>query len=362
MSSRKFRCELCVQTFSVSDLRMRNDEHLCVKCYHDKNAVAGGRQRPSRSQKARCERCCNEFYRKYMILKNDEHLCEPCADKTGMCWFACAIIGSDAKMMKAIRTKFKAEGEADRLGKIVIPKQRVAARSKSRWRAVDAENNPIIIQDWRTGKQAFADITADDHESALADAIKLYDNTEVEITETKRVRKSIDKKRQTINQTKIVGMKRIEVSDVVQIKEGGEAKIRNTRAMPGYLLVQCENDVDLLLLIKEVKGVYSVLPFNETMSYEQYEKAAEKGDVPRPAVVSDRQVERVAMDPKTLPIVINYKPQEKVRIVSGMYASVGEAEVIAVLGTHENPLIRCRIQFMGRPLETNINHVDVRKL
>jgi len=359
--STEFRCESCNELFPSTRLRFdrKSEQYLCTfKCYADYTRAP----RVSRSTKARCEHCDREVDRKYMTEKNAEHLCVSCASKTGLCWFACAVVGNETKITKAIRDRFTADNVRTKLGKIVIPKVREAKRSKDRYEVLDLKGEPIQVTDWRSGKLGPAIISADSEEQALHEAVRSFDGREEAVTETKRVRKTIDKKRQTIDQTRIVGMRKVEVGSVRLVKQGGELKIGNTKAMPGYLLVQVENDHDLLMLLKQVKGIYSVLPFTEKADFEKYQKLEEEGEVPKPAVVNDEQVEKFAVNPKTLPVPTNVAIGDEVKIVSGMYASSERGYVVGIVGTNVVPLVRVRIVLMGRPVETNVSIADVRKV
>lgn len=362
--SKQSRCELCFRLTAPSQLKDMSGDLLCPKCRKDTKATEAPRAMPHNALKARCEKCLKMCFRKYMTTLDNEHVCEVCAAKSSFCWFACAIVGNDDKTRKAIRTKFAAEGQLHRLGKIIIPKMKETRRTKARWRCLDENGEPIKLHDHYTGRETFADVSTNDPydgEGAMAEAIKTFEGREVDVTETRRVRKTIDRKRQTIDQIHIVGKRRIHVADVQLISEGQKVLVQNRKAMPGYLLVSCDNDQNLLRLLKQVKGVYSVLPFTEKMDYEDYVKAEEEGDLPAPHIVSDHEVEKFATDPKQLPITLNYAVGDKVKIVSGVYAQSGEFYVKQILGTPSSPLIRIETKLLGQPIEINVPHTDVRK-
>jgi transcription antitermination factor NusG len=388
------RCESCLQPNATYLMKSFLSERLCPFCFNRKKN--GGPQPQvvyvpsSEANKARCEGCLLVKLVQNMTLVDGQHVCAGCAKGLSKKWFAVAVSGSDNKVKANIRKRFQAPHLVGKLGRVVIPKHKQARTTKDRWE-VYADERLLGV------------VSAADHDQAMYEARlkferprkkSVYKPEDAQAGAMSEVRKEKHGRRvyyaaydadgkmlgrvtghknqevATVALTAMYGPKEKVnknpresvteyhvVTDVKLAVHGGRTVVQNQRAMPGYLLVECEADDCVFKEIKDVSGVYSLLPFWEDMKYDDLEE----GEVVQGATsLSKAEVDGWVKRPEDKPVALAYAVGDEVTLGDGPMKGT-KVKVVAITGHVMAPEVKVSATILGREVEIKVKHTEVRK-
>jgi transcription antitermination factor NusG len=144
------------------------------------------------------------------------------------------------------------------------------------------------------------------------------------------------------------------VFDVRRVKEGGEKKVRNRKSMKGYLLVQCKQSDHIFSAMKEIKGVYAVLPFTEKITIEEIEKY---GLPDYPSSLTWEEQQKFTVDPKQKPMLQTYNVGDEIDIVAGPFSGQ-RSKVERVLPEDR---VTCYAEMLGKKISVAVHFAEIRK-
>jgi transcription antitermination factor NusG len=345
---------------------------------------------------ARCDRCNELFREKQLVRLIDASVCEGCVGseyepaKGTMRWFAVSTAGSDHMVAKRIRERRLAADGRQCVGRVVIPRETRAKLTRGKYAVISVEGRTIGY------------VYADEADEALFEARRKFHlkpkgaykpafGAPEPLTGVRKVRegrrvvyeamsgakvlgrlsgmKSPKQAAETAdrlyNKPQVVGprqevTRREEVSHVELVEAGGETRVKSGRSMPGYLLVEAEDDELVVRSLRHVPGVVAVLPYDPPLLRKlpdkgrAVKKAPTERDLKRlagqtdeegttkwkPTAVPDEEV-NVIRQPRVA--VVNVKPGDKVRIAGGPFKGV----VALVKSVGED--ITGEITILGRP-------------
>ena len=406
------RCESCFRVFATEQMTTVSNDRVCrltCEAIRREQLKTAKQKRPSAKSPliakpepsvsgalSRCERCNTLHRTALMTYVNELHLCQKCARPTKQ-WYAVAISGSDAKVRKSIKTKLDADGLANQLGRILIPKARSMKVTQDRYNVLDNQNKVIgqvsavdpdealfkakaqfgqskkrtlykpeptglltldkIVRTKEGRRVVYLAIAkVENGEKILG---KVFDPKESRARETiERLYGAKDEKRTNPRETNIDPT---DVKEVQLAKQGGRKMFQNAKSMPGYLLVECFDDDRVFTSIRKARGVYSMMPYPDPITFEQYERAEDNTDLPpRPAPLAESEVERMTATPESKPAVLNYEIGDQVRVTSGSFAN-SNAIVRDIKGSAIEPIIVVEVTIMQRPIKIEVPHTQIRK-
>jgi transcription antitermination factor NusG len=362
------RCEVCFRLYPFSDLSETQGYATCPTCAE---YVSGSTTQTKMS---------------YDVQEPETPA------PTGMPWFAVAVYGSDNKVRNNIRKRVQGHGLSGMMGRIVIPKTRETKTTKKSWEVIGEDDRVL------------GHVGGEDHEEALWNAkqkwekVKTkgvykpdpvqddpFDRVEVQREKRRNVYVAVSKSGRVMGRIQARSPKRAvetatalyasdkpkrgagpraqvllrqEVYDVRLVKSGGKTLTQNVRAMPGYLLVQCEVSDVLFHCINTTPGVGHMLPYTQPMTYDDIED----GDVPPlPTNLADHEIERLVSGVALQQQTADLKPGDRVKIVSGPYEG-GESTIKRVTGDPTNPKITLTVKIFGRDCDATVTHAQVRKM
>jgi transcription antitermination factor NusG len=252
-----------------------------------KTATKPKAKKPVKPVHYRCEHC-NQLVRAANIemftvtlpdgTEDKQDLCDKCVQlanrsvpKKELQWFAVAVVpGEDAKAKRALLEK-KRTNLADKIGRVIIPREPQDKVTKDRY---EAYSHGVVVGQLSNN---------DGPDEALWQAKQKWGDTHL-------------------------------ISHVKLLKEGGEVKTQNRKAMPGYVLAQIDDSPETIAEVKATKHVLTMLPFFEKMTYEDLED-----DVPpTPVPIPQAAIEKVV--PKEKKVVVRVTPfakGDRIRVVHG---------------------------------------------
>lgn len=392
------RCEECFTLLPTTELCGDGADQVCVVCLdkREKSRLTPFYQHATAHRTAvthgRCEKCLNLFALVTMKLTNGAHLCETCV-KGGKEWYALALTASEAKVTKDLRRSAEKLKVKHLIGKISSPKVQEARVTKPSWEAIDEEGVVLgtvsgdcaeealrqakLKFEPRTQKGAFKPSRADMIQPPLAKIVKTTEKTKVDGKWAKRVVYVALSEDETVlgkiggakspkhaeeiavrmygakDRPNVTPFVQAYVKEVRQVKDGGEIRINNRRAMKGYLIVEVVPTNDVMSVLKTCPGVYSVLPYADRPSV----KKAEEGDFTKPAGLSIKEIEKHVKTPKqVLPALPAYKVGQQVKIVDGPYSGQ-ETQIREAL---EKDTYAVTVKILGTPTVARVHAAEIR--
>lgn len=279
----------------------------------------------------RCEHC-NQLVRAANIemftvtlpdgTEDKQDLCDKCVllanksvPKKELQWFAVAVVpGEDAKAKRALLEK-KRTKLLDKIGRVIIPREPQTKVTKDRY---EAFSHGVVI----------GQLSNDDGpDEALWQAKQKWGDTHL-------------------------------VSHVKLLKEGGQEKTQNRKAMPGYVLAQIDDSPETLSEVKATKHILTVLPFFEKMTYEDLEDDVPPVPTPIPQAVIEKVVPQ---EKKLVAQTVPYKPGDKVRVVHGNLKGA-EGEIAFLSPGPIKNRYSVTLKILGVPSSFTLDHAQLAKL
>lgn len=274
-----------------------------------------------------CERCFTRHKVETLQFVGTDLICPKCERETRFKWFAVTVFGSDAKVRRNIKSRFKDTALESKLGRVIIPKTRQMRLTKNRWRAANDQGIEFLIQDGRSGELVYADVSCETEEEAMFLAKQRWGNDQ-------------------------------NVKAMRLVKRGGKKLFQNVRAMPGYLLVECAEDPAVFEEIRKAGSVGTVLPYLDPMTFEDLEDCDTQTD---PVPIDEEEVKPFLAPPKPKVMTLNFGVGDEVEITGGTYRGLA-GPVVLIDGPGESPDVTVETAILGATTEVKVDAANVRKI